>query len=225
MLSLGLLAFATAAKAQNLGAYFSPCPAAAPLAQVDPAIINGFALATDAICSAPNTPPPESYITCPPPSVVDAYFTDTSVYFRCTASLSPTCDDGCPSSTFCISTTLPSSPTEPFYLCGIPCASGFYICSDTATKYLNPSYTSFCDPQADQCGTCSSFESLLPDGSCAPSAVISALPVRASARKRRSEHITPGVSARLDEAIDEMDCPRGTRKCMGESGDEADWEW
>lgn len=224
MLPFTLLAFATAAAAQNLGAYFSPCPATAPLAQIDPAIINGFALATDAICAPPNIPPPAtSYTTCPAPSIFDAYFTDTSIYFRCTASLSPTCDGGCPDATFCSSTALPSSPSTPFYLCGIPCASGFFLCSDTATKFLDPSYTAFCDPTASQCGTCASAESLLPDGSCAPSAVISALPVRASARKRRRDHA--GVSSGLDDAIDELDCPRGTKKCVAEGGDEADWEW
>jgi hypothetical protein len=223
MLAITLIALATATTtlAQNLGAYFSPCPATAPLAQIDPDIINGFALGTDAICSAEGTPLPEGYKTCPSPSVFDAFFTDESVYFRCAASLSPTCNSGCPASTFCISTTIPSAPTDPFYFCGIPCASGFFLCSDTATKYLNPSYTSFCDPIADQCATCATAEALLPDGSCEPSSVISALPVRASARKRRDQ----GISARLEEAIEEMDCPRGTKKCGVEGGGDDEWEW
>lgn len=54
------------------------------------------------------------------------------------------------------------------------------------------------------------------EGTCQPSGVVSALPVRASARKR-------AYTVGLEAEIGEMDCPRGTKKCWMGDGD--DWEW
>ncbi|KAI5449127.1 hypothetical protein NCC49_005309 [Naganishia albida] len=211
-----LAAFLSVAQAQNLGAYLSPCPAWAPFAAIQESIVNSYRLGTDAQCLA--APPTETgYTVCPAPSVFDAFFTDTDVYFRCAESLSETCDGGCPINELCISTSIPSVPEEAFFFCGVPCADGFYLCDDTATKYLNPSYLAFCDPIADQCATCASPSLLQEDGTCAPSGVVSALPVRASARKRDAD----GYSDGLRGAVEEMDCPAGTRRCEME-GDE--WE-
>lgn len=237
-----LAAFLAAAQAQNLGAYLSPCPASAPFAAIQESIVNSYRLGADAQCLA--APPTETgYTVCPAPSVFDAFFTDTDAYFRCAESLSETCDGGCPINELCISTSIPSVPEEAFFFCGVPCAGGFYLCDDTgehssysltrlyptftnhrsapctpATKYLNPSYLAFCDPSADQCATCASPSLLQEDGTCAPSGVVSALPVRASARKRDAA----GYSDGLRGAVEEMDCPAGTRRCEME-GDE--WEW
>lgn len=248
-----ILPFATA---QNLGTYLSPCPASAPIAVIQPTIINGFNLGSDAQCLAAPPMGDEGWEVCPAPGVFDAFFTDTEVWFRCAESLSETCDGGCPDQELCISTQIPSKEDEAFFFCGVPCAGGFYLCDDTgklhvlpssstfltssctarltihrsllllslhtATKYLNPSYTAFCDPTADQCATCSSPSFLEPDGTCAPSGVVSALPVRASARKRNVAE--KGYSKALREVLEEMDCPRGLKRCVVR-GDDGDWEW
>jgi hypothetical protein len=134
-----ILAFLATATAQNLGAYFSPCPAAAPVAVIQESLINSYLLGTDAQCLA--APPTDAgYTVCPAPSVFDAFFTDTDVYFRCAQSLSATCDGGCPANELCISTTVPSAPDDAFFLCGVPCAGGFYLCDDTGKHhpFLSP---------------------------------------------------------------------------------------
>jgi hypothetical protein len=235
-----LLLFPAAIAAQNLGAYLSPCSSDAPIPEVESGIINGYQLGSDAVCLPPDTTPDQGFEICPAPAVFDAYFTDTNVYFRCAKTLSAACNGGCSPGTFCISTTLPSS-TLPFYFCGVPCAGGFYLCDDTATKYLNPSFTAFCDPVADQCGTCSSSDSLLENGGCTPSATISALPVRASGSRKRDStedaaamenhqrhdvHPEKGYSTGLLKEIQDMDCPPRSRKCPASDQDlEDDWEW
>ncbi|KAJ9105532.1 hypothetical protein QFC21_001903 [Naganishia friedmannii] len=236
MLSRALFLFVPASiAAQNLGAYFSPCSSDAPIPEVESGIINGYQLGSDAVCLPDDTTPDQGFEICPAPGVFDAYFTDTNVYFRCAKSLSSTCNGGCSPGTFCISTSLPSS-TLPFYFCGVPCAGGFYLCDDTATKYLNPSFTTFCDPVADQCGTCTSSDSLLENGGCKSSATVSALPVRASgSRKRDLDTVahdrltvdvpTRGYSKRLIKEIQDMDCPPRSRKCpLSDQDLEDDWE-
>ncbi|KAJ9120586.1 hypothetical protein QFC22_002515 [Naganishia vaughanmartiniae] len=232
------LFFPASIAAQNLGAYLSPCSSDAPIPEVETAIINGYQLGSDAVCLPSDTAPDQGFEICPAPGVFDAYFTDADIYFRCAKSLSSTCNGGCSTGTFCISTTLPLS-TLPFYFCGVPCAGGFYLCDDTATKYLNPSFTTFCDPVADQCGTCSSFESLLENGGCQPSATVSALPVRASgSRKRDVDKVVAydypqqdgqtakGYSIRLLQEIRDMECPPRSQKCsmMPDGELEDDWE-
>ncbi|KAJ9112280.1 hypothetical protein QFC19_000699 [Naganishia cerealis] len=227
MLLPALLLLPAPVRAQNLGAYLTTCASSAPFPAVDTGIVNGYRLGSRAVCLPSATPPDDGFQLCPAPSLLDAYFTDTDVYFRCASSLSPTCNAGCPPGTFCISTLLPSS-SLPFYLCGVPCAGGFYLCDDTATKHINSQFTTFCDPVADQCGTCTSSASLLDDGGCTPSAVVSALPVRASSRKRHIDtvvraHRLPqtGASTGLHNEIEDMDCPPKSRKCPIRG----DWEW
>lgn len=132
LLLLALLATVTA---QNLGTYLSPCPASAPIAVIQESIISGFNLGIDAQCLV-STPTDPGYTTCPAPSVFDAFFTDTDVYFRCAESLSATCDGGCPEQELCISTQILSAPDDAFFFCGVPCAGGFYLCDDTGTSSI-----------------------------------------------------------------------------------------
>lgn len=146
---LRFLSLAAVVSAQNLGAYLSPCPATAPVAALSTQIVNGYALATDAVCSV--GPPGEGYTTCPAPSVFDAFFTDTDAYFQCAASLSATCNGGCPEHELCISTLIPSS-SVPFFFCGVPCAGGFYLCDDTGA-HVEPSFRYHADTSRQQRNT------------------------------------------------------------------------
>jgi hypothetical protein len=128
-----ILPFATA---QNLGTYLSPCPASAPIAVIQPTIINGFNLGTDAQCLVAAPTGDEGWEVCPAPGVFDAFFTDTEVWFRCAETLSETCNGGCPDQELCISTQIPSAEDEAFFFCGVPCAGGFYLCDDTGKLHV-----------------------------------------------------------------------------------------